>query len=84
MHLKNENSNYNIMRRLSILNPPIKNVINKYMPIVIDNIDKYILEMKNNSLTITLKTYDIKNDKKKVEMDIAKKREIFDELHKGL
>ena len=69
------------MRRLSILHPPIKNVINKYMPIVIDNIDKYILEMKNNSLTITLKSYDVK---KKVDMDIAKKRELFDELHKGL
>lgn len=42
------------------------------MPIVIDNIDNYVLEMKNNSLTITLKSYDFKKDVKKKEMLIKK------------
>ena len=61
-----------MISRFSILRPPIKNMFNKYMPIVIDNIDNYVLEMKNNSLTITLKSYDFKKDVKKKEMLIKK------------
>ncbi len=61
-----------MLSRFSILRPPIKNIFNKYMPIVIDNIDNYVLEMKNNSLTITLKSYDFKKDVKKKEMLIKK------------
>lgn len=61
-----------MISRFSILRPPIKNIFNKYMPIVIDNIDNYVLEMKNNSLTITLKSYDFKKDAEKKEMLIKK------------
>ena len=64
-----------MISRFSILHPPIKNIINKHMPIVIDNIDNYVLEMKNNSLTITLKSYDFKKDVKKKEMLIKKIKE---------
>lgn len=64
-----------MLSRFSILRPPIKNIFNKYMPIVIDNIDNYVLEMKNNSLTITLKSYDFKKDAEKKEMLIKKIKE---------
>lgn len=70
------------MKRLSILHKPIKNLIyNTKMPIVIDNIDKYIMTMKDNALTITLKTFDFDKEKHKKELDIKKKRELFDELN---
>tara|TARA_R110000803_G_scaffold139767_4_gene206405 strand:- start:2651 stop:2851 length:201 start_codon:yes stop_codon:yes gene_type:complete len=64
-----------MISRFSILRPPIKNIFNKYMPIVIDNIDNYVLEMKNNSLTITLKSYNFKKDVKKKEELIKKIKE---------
>jgi len=64
-----------MLSRFSILRPPIKNIFNKYMPIVIDNIDNYVLEMKNNSLTITLKSYNFKKDVKKKEELIKKIKE---------
>ena len=82
------------MRRLSILQPPLKNVIKRYMPIIVDNIDQYFIEMKNNTLTITLKTFNINQEleekrkrleamDKKINMDI-KKTGIFKELGKGV
>ena len=64
-----------MISRFSIVRPPIKNIFNKYMPIVIDNIDNYVLEMKNNSLTITLKSYNFKKDVKKKEELIKKIKE---------
>ena len=70
------------MTRLSILHKPIKNLIyNTKMPIVIDNIDKYIMTMKDNALTITLKTFDFEKELQKKELDKKKKRELFDELN---
>jgi len=51
------------------------------MPIVIDNIDKYIMTMKDNALTITLKTFDFEKEQHKKELDKKKKRELFDELN---
>ena len=80
--------------RLSILQPPLKNVIKRYMPIIVDNIDQYFIEMKNNTLTITLKTFNINQEleekrkrleamDKKINMDI-KKTDIYKELEKGV
>ena len=70
------------MKRLSILHKPIKNLIyNTKMPIVIDNIDKYIMTMKDNALTRTLKTFDFEKEQHKKELDKKKKRELFDELN---
>jgi len=82
------------MRRLSILQPPLKNVTKRYMPMMIDNIDQYYLEMKNNTLTITLKTFNINQEleekrkrleamDRKINMDI-KKTDIYKELEKGV
>jgi len=51
------------------------------MPIVIDNIDKYIMTMKDNALTITLKTFDFEKEQHKKEAEKKKKRELFDELN---
>ena len=80
--------------RLSILQPPLKTLTKRYMPMMIDNIDQYYLEMKNNTLTITLKTFNINQEleekrkrleamDKKINMDI-KKTGIFKELEKGV
>mgnify|MGYP003637691532 CR=1 FL=1 len=69
------------MKRLSILQKPIKNLIYNTMPIVIDNIDKYILTMKDNALTITLKTFDFEKEQHKKQAEKKKKRELFDELN---
>ena len=80
--------------RLSILQPPLKNVIKRYMPIIVDNIDQYFIEMKNNTLTITLKTFNINQEleekrkrleamDKKINIDI-KKTDIYKELEKGV
>ena len=69
------------MKRISILQKPIKNLIYNTMPIVIDNIDKYIMTMKDNALTITLKTFDFEKELHKKELDKKKKRELFDELN---
>ena len=70
------------MKRISILQKPIKNLIyNTKMPIVIDNIDKYIMTMKDNALTITLKTFDFEKEQHKTEAEKKKKRELFDELN---
>ena len=69
------------MKRLSILQKPIKNLIYNTMPIVIDNIDKYILTMKDNALTITLKTFDFEKEQHKKQADNKKKRDIFNELN---
>ena len=80
--------------RLSILQPPLKTLTKRYMPMMIDNIDQYYLEMKNNTLTITLKTFNINQEleekrkrleamDKKINMDI-KKTGIFKELGKGV
>ena len=82
------------MRRLSILHPPLKNVTRNYMPMMIDNIDQYYLEMKNNTLTITLKTFNINQEleekrkrleamDRKINIDI-KKTDIYKELEKGV
>ena len=69
------------MKRISILQKPIKNLIYNTMPIVIDNIDKYIMTMKDNALTITLKTFDFEKEQHKKQADNKKKRELFDELN---
>jgi len=80
--------------RLSILQPPLKTLTKRYMPMMIDNIDQYYLEMKNNTLTITLKTFNINQEleekrkrleamDKKINIDI-KKTGIFKELEKGV
>tara|TARA_R110002012_G_scaffold79204_4_gene201762 strand:- start:71 stop:235 length:165 start_codon:yes stop_codon:yes gene_type:complete len=50
------------------------------MPIVIDNINQYILEIHNNSLTITLKTYNVASEKKKIALDKTKKTEFAEKL----
>ena len=50
------------------------------MPIVIDNINQYILEIHNNSLTITLKSYNVASEKKKIVIDKTKKQEIGEKL----
>jgi hypothetical protein len=82
------------MKRVSILHKPIKNITKRYMPMMIDNIDQYYLEMKNNTLTITLKTFNINQEleekrkrleamDKKINMDI-KKTGIYKELEKGV
>ena len=69
------------MKRISILQKPIKNLIYNTMPIVIDNIDKYIMTMKDNALTITLKTFDFEKELHKKQAEKKKKRELFDELN---
>jgi len=82
------------MRRLSILQPPLKNITKRYMPIIVDNIDQYLIEMKNNTLTITLKTFNINQEleekrkrleamDKKINIDI-KKTGIYKELEKDV
>ena len=71
------------MIRLSILHKPIKNLIyNTKMPIVIDNIDKYIMTMKDNALTITLKTFDFEISKqgKAENLNLEDKKEYDSEV----
>jgi len=81
------------MKRFSILQPPLKTLTKRYMPIIVDNIDQYFIEMKNNTLTITLKTYNINAEleekrkrleamDRKINIDI-KKTDIYKELEKN-